>query len=54
MVFFVNLLNSSISGLAIGSIIGAMMAAYFNYKEVGKKEKKEDIDDDFFKDLIEE
>lgn len=52
--FFVNLLNSSISGLAIGSIIGAMMSAYFNYKEVGKKEKKEDIDDDFFKDLIEE
>lgn len=54
IVFFINLLNSSISGLAIGAIIGAMMAAYFNYKEVGKKEKKDDIDDDFFKDLIEE
>ncbi|MFX1573876.1 MAG: hypothetical protein ACFFB0_14100 [Promethearchaeota archaeon] len=54
IIFLINLLNSSISGLAIGSIIGAMMAAYFNYKEVGKERKKEDIDDDFFKDLIEE
>ena len=54
VLFFYNLLNSSISGLAIGSIIGAMMSAYFNYKEVGKKEQKKDIDDDFFKDLIEE
>ncbi|MFX1312395.1 MAG: hypothetical protein ACFFHD_07260 [Promethearchaeota archaeon] len=55
IVFFYNLLYSSISGLAIGSIVGALMATYFNYKDVGKeKKKKDDFDNDFFKDLIEE
>ena len=54
--FFVLLLLMLLSGVAIGLLAGAGVSAYYMYKEVkGEKiEKKSGLDEDFFKDLIEE
>ncbi|MEE9379680.1 MAG: hypothetical protein V3V33_16770 [Candidatus Lokiarchaeia archaeon] len=49
--FLVYLAYSLISGVFIGLLFGAILSAYFMYKEV-KGEKY--IDDDFYKDLIED
>lgn len=52
-IYFVYVL---ITGIIIGLLIGAIISSYFMYKEM-KGDNKEDekyIDDDFYKDLIED
>ena len=54
--FLVYLGSTLISGVIIGLLVGAILSAYFRYKEVNgeKKEDEKYIDDDFYKDLIED
>lgn len=54
--FFILLLLMLLSGIAVGLLGGAGMGAYFMYKEVKGERIKEDkgLDEDFFKDLIED
>jgi hypothetical protein len=55
--FFILLLLMLLSGLAVGLLGGAGVGAYYMYKEVkGEKILKRDngLDEDFFKDLIED
>ncbi len=43
-----------ISGLVIGLIMGALMSTFNMYKEVKRPDEDKHIDEDFFKDLIED
>ena len=43
-----------ISGVVIGLIMGVIMSTFSMYKEVKRPEEDKYIDDDFFKDLIED
>ncbi len=43
-----------ISGLVIGLIMGALMSTFSMYKEVKKPDEDKHIDEDFFKDLMED
>ncbi len=42
-----------VSGIVIGLVGGALTGTYYMYKEIKGESKKEDEEDDFFKDLIE-
>jgi hypothetical protein len=56
-VLFVFLAYLAVSGIMIGLIVGALISAYFMYREVKKEgvvERKEKYEsDDFFDDLVE-
>ncbi|MFX1322157.1 MAG: hypothetical protein ACFFAQ_10990 [Promethearchaeota archaeon] len=43
-----------IAGVVIGLIMGAIMSTLYMYKEVKRPEEDKHIDEDFFKDLIED
>ncbi len=43
-----------ISGVVIGLIMGALMSTFSMYKEVKRPDEDKHIDEDFFKDLIED
>ncbi|MFX0134499.1 MAG: hypothetical protein ACFFDN_12740 [Candidatus Hodarchaeota archaeon] len=52
-VFFIYLGYICLSGIPIGLVIGALLSAYYVYRDM-KEEKEEDYsDNEFFKDLIE-
>jgi hypothetical protein len=56
LILFWNILLFLFSGIAIGLLGGAALSAYYMYKEVkGERIRKDtDLDEAFFKDLIEE
>ncbi|MFX0141822.1 MAG: hypothetical protein ACFFDN_49755 [Candidatus Hodarchaeota archaeon] len=41
------------SGIPIGLIISALISAYYMFKEVKGEKEEDDVEEDFFKDLIE-
>ena len=43
-----------ISGVVIGLIMGALMSTFYMYKEIKRPDEDKHIDEDFFKDLIED
>ncbi len=43
-----------ISGVVIGLIMGALLSTFFMYKEVKRPDEDKHIDEDFFKDLMED
>lgn len=43
-----------ISGIVIGLIMGALMSTFYMYKEVKRPDEDKHIDEDFFKDLMED
>ena len=53
-VLFFIFLYILISGGVIGLIIGALMSTFYMYKEVKRPEEDKHIDEEFFKDLMED
>lgn len=43
-----------ITGIVVGLIMGAIMSTFYMYKEVKRPEEDKHIDEEFFKDLIED
>jgi len=42
-----------ITGLSVGVLTGALLGAYYMYKEMKGENEEKGIDDDFYKDLVE-
>ena len=54
IVFFVFFGFYIISGEVVGLLMGAMVSSFYMYKEVERPEEDKHIDEEFFKDLIED
>ena len=54
IVFFVFFGFYIISGGVVGLLMGAMVSSFYMYKEVERPEEDKHIDEEFFKDLIED
>ena len=51
LLFFIGF--TCLSGIPCGLIIGMLVSVFFMYKELKGEKEEEDIDEDFFEDLIE-
>ncbi|MFX1417589.1 MAG: hypothetical protein ACFE9N_01580 [Promethearchaeota archaeon] len=52
LIYFIGF--TCLSGIPCGLIIGALISAFYMYKEVKGEKEEEYIEDDFFKDLIDD